>query len=1381
MTPKEILLALQTGKISAEECEKELAKIRNILQRQFAVLDKPELGDKQKSFLSPNPLINNKFVEKKGKTEPQPIISLREIEPGIVQLTMHDCANKNAFSEELSLELIRAFETIQKSSQYKVVILTGYGNYFACGGTKEGLLAIYNGNAKYTDTNLYRVALDCEIPVIAAMQGHAIGAGWCLGMSCDFVMISRESYYTTNFMKLGFTPGFGATLIFPEKLGAGLAQEILFTGKRYQGTELESRGVSFPVLPSKEVLPNAIQLAKTLAESPRESLIQLKSNLTETIREKLADAIEKEIKMQEKTFVNQPEVKERIQTLFQQMDTNNVEIQKLHPLPSSKIIDYREEKQTEKNTPFEQVSQDKNDIVINSEGNHENDIAIIGMSGQFPKSKNLSEFWENLADGRDCISEIPSQRWNIEQYYDPDPNTPGKTYCKWMGVLEDIDKFDPLFFNISPRTAELMDPHERIFLKTVWNLFESTGYTRETLQKLYHSRVGVYVGSMYQHYTLLDSDIAKQSLVSIFTNSSIANRVSYFFNFQGPSIVVDTACASSAVAVHMACESLVKGDCEIAVVGGVNLSIHPKKYVGLSLAKMCGSKLNSRSFANGDGFIPSEGVGAVLLKPLSKAIHDNDSILAIIKSTAINHGGHSKGLSVPNPEAQAKLFEYNFKKSGIDPRTVSYVECAANGSILGDANEIVALNKIFQKFTPDRQFCIVGSVKSNIGHAEAASGISQLIKVVLQLQHKQIVPTIMAEQLNPNICFNDTPFHLQKELCEWKTPVAMLNGEKCILPLRAAINSFGAGTNVHIIIEEYICHQNHTISNVTTVPQIVVFSAKSQERVQIIVLRMLEFIETQEEFSLNNFVYTLQIGREEMKSRIAIVIRNKEELIKEMRKFLESCKQGKKIENSASFYIGDLKNEELELHKLIESKLMILLTKSRYDKIAYYWTQGFKIDWNLLHVDDGAYIIDLPNYPFSEKSYWLKPQLMENIHDFQEVAENKIFFKEWVISIISDILKIEPSKLNVEESLDQYGFDSIFLMQLFQQLQVNVDSSIDISKLQKCRTIQDIINIFPQYFLKKNKLSEKEIIGFNPINLYQFPELINLNGQQQGHPVFWIHPGVGGVDIYSKIASRSKKPFYGIQPRGWTTERNPLHGIEAMAAYYVHIILSIQPQGYYDLGGYSLGGVLAYEVTRQLQELGKHVNSLVMVDSIYNSEVKRIKSSRKSIFLQAINMMLSTAFSKSSPTSTPNYISSEEINLTAKDEDFLVQLILLARSRGLEKNEDQIQTQLHRIVKIQSAYSLTNYIVSPLTNPKELTCYYFRNKRGLFFGELEPYYTIPSDEILLDHTNYWSEWEKNIPDFRIIDLDSSNHMVMLSEFNSYEKLLKLCEQLYFNN
>jgi polyketide biosynthesis enoyl-CoA hydratase PksI len=243
------------------------------------------------------------------------VITLNEIESGIVVLTMQDRENKNTFSKQLVLDLLHSFEVIKNNLNYKVVILTGYDSYFASGGTKEALLDIHQGKSSFTDANVYSLALDCPLPVIAAMQGHGIGGGFVMGLFADIVILSRKSIYTTNFMKYGFTPGMGATYILPEKLGISLAEELLLSANNYLGEELQQRGIPFSVLPRNEVLPHAIQLARQMAEKPRLSLVTLKEHLVAKLRKQLPEIIKEELIMHEKTF-HQPEVKDKIVTLF---------------------------------------------------------------------------------------------------------------------------------------------------------------------------------------------------------------------------------------------------------------------------------------------------------------------------------------------------------------------------------------------------------------------------------------------------------------------------------------------------------------------------------------------------------------------------------------------------------------------------------------------------------------------------------------------------------------------------------------------------------------------------------------------------------------------------------------------------------------------------------------------------------------------------------------------------------------------------------------------------------------------------------------------------------------------------------------------------------
>lgn len=377
------------------------------------------------------------------------------------------------------------------------------------------------------------------------------------------------------------------------------------------------------------------------------------------------------------------------------------------------------------------------------------DIAIIGMSGRYPKSGNLEQFWENLKHGKDCITEIPEDRWDYRIHTEMNASK-GKYSGKWGGFLDGVDRFDPLFFQISPKEAERIDPQERLFLECVYETLQDAGYTREQAAGPdappdQMGNVGVFAGVMYQEYQLYGAEarIAGREPFALNGNpASIANRVSYFCNFHGPSMVIDTMCSSSLTAIHLACQSLSKKECLTAIAGGVNVSVHPNKYVMLTQGQFLSSKGRCESFGEGgDGYVPGEGVGAVMLKPLNRAIADGDHIYGVIKGTAVNHGGKTNGYTVPNPARQAEVIETAVAEAGIDITDISYIEAHGTGTSLGDPIEITGLTQAFRKGKAANNKCAIGSAKSNIGHCESAAGIAGLTKVLLQMQHRQLVPS----------------------------------------------------------------------------------------------------------------------------------------------------------------------------------------------------------------------------------------------------------------------------------------------------------------------------------------------------------------------------------------------------------------------------------------------------------------------------------------------------------------------------------------------------------------------------------------------------------------------------------------------------------------
>lgn len=941
MNIDEIFLALRTGELNTKEAEKKLKNVIKIMQKQKQI-------NKHRSIESDE---GKNFTALTLSNPQKSVVEIKEIEKCIVQVTMQDRVNKNTFSRELVQGLKHAFESIEAGKNYKVVILTGYDTYFASGGTKEALLAIQEGRMKFSDNDIYHLPLDCKLPVIAAMQGHGIGAGFSMGLFCDFIVMSRECIYTSNYMKYGFTPGAGATLIFPEKCGISLAQEILFTGKKYRGSELAAKGIPFQVLPRDEVLPFAIKLARNMSDSPRESLVALKDRMAEAIRKKMQSAVEKELEMHEKTFVNQPEVKKRIQVFYDPLVQNEKS-------NFGGIIAQETKKEQTQDSDFTL----KTEIEVQNslkKQSPRNAIAIIGMSGQFPNAKNLDEFWSNIANGRDCITEIEKSRWPIDRYYDPDPEVSGKTYSKWMGVLENADKFDPLFFNISPAEAELMDPQQRIFLETCWHCIEDAAIRANSLSG---SHCSVFVGCAMNEYGAkrLDGQVLMGRAPSM-----LSARIAYLLNLKGPSLAIDTACSSSLVAIAEACNSLVLKLSDLALAGGVCVLTGPSMHIMCSKAGMLSRDGRCFTFDNrANGFVPGEGVGVILLKRLSDAIRDQDTIYGVIRGWGINQDGKTNGITAPSVMSQMHLEKDVYNRFNINPETISLVEAHGTGTKLGDPIEVDALVESFQAFTPKKNFCALGSVKSNIGHLLTAAGIAGVIKVLLAMKHKMLPPTINYQSLNEHISLDNSPFYINTTLQSWKTT---LNSTRC-----ACVSSFGfSGTNAHIVIEEY-CPEpapaQMQISRNSNQPILFVLSAKNYEQLRRYAGSIKHWIESRDDINLTDLAYTLQVGREAMDYRLAFVAYSKEFLQKTLESVANQDSMDGVLTNRAKSQDESADQEIDEADKIL---LKNIVQEKNLKRAAELWVKGVNINWNDFYGNNKPRRINLPGYPFAKERYWL--------------------------------------------------------------------------------------------------------------------------------------------------------------------------------------------------------------------------------------------------------------------------------------------------------------------------------------------------------------------------------------------------------------------------
>ena len=421
-------------------------------------------------------------------------------------------------------------------------------------------------------------------------------------------------------------------------------------------------------------------------------------------------------------------------------------------------------------------------------------VAIIGMACRFPGGAHTPEsFWTLLAEGREGIVEVPPSRWDVNAYYHPDPEAPGRIATRWGGFLDGIDQFDAPFFGISPREAALMDPQQRVLLEVLWEALENAGQRADLLAG---SPTGVFAGvcgSDYGFLQNLDPDRLSVYSGTGTANNIVAGRAAYLFDLRGPAVALDTACSSSLAAVHLACQSLRSGDCTLAVAAGVNLILAPPASIGMSRMRMLAPDGRCKTFdARADGFVRSEGCGVVVLKRLADALAAGDPVLAAIRGSALNQDGRSTGLTAPNMLAQQAVLRQALANAGIHPAQVDYVETHGTGTVLGDPIEVEALAAVYGQ--PAARPCVLGAVKTNIGHAEAAAGVAGLIKAVLALQHEAIPGNLHFERVNPNLLLEGTRLETARGLRPWP------RGEQ---PRYAAVSSFGwSGTNVHLLLEE---------------------------------------------------------------------------------------------------------------------------------------------------------------------------------------------------------------------------------------------------------------------------------------------------------------------------------------------------------------------------------------------------------------------------------------------------------------------------------------------------------------------------------------------------------------------------------------------------
>ena len=494
-------------------------------------------------------------------------------------------------------------------------------------------------------------------------------------------------------------------------------------------------------------------------------------------------------------------------------------------------------------------------------------IAIIGMGCRFPGGANSPEaFWELLSRGKEVIVPVPSQRWDAEAYYDENPDLPNKTYARYGGFIDAVDQFDPQFFGMTPREAIALDPQQRLLLEVSWEALENAGIAP---QKLTGTQTGVFVGIGLDDYA--KRQIKQQIPIDAYTGSGNAfcfasGRLSYFLGLQGPSLAIDTACSTSLVTVHLACQSLRNRESNLALAGGVSLMLSPEVTLYLSKTRALSPDGRCKTFdKDANGYVRGEGCGMVVLKRFSDAISDGDNILGVIRGSAVNQDGPSSGLTVPNGAAQMAVIRQALENAKVKPEQISYLEAHGTGTALGDPIEVRGINNVLCKDRSTDNPLMVGSVKTNIGHLEIAAGMASLLKVILSLKNQEIPPHLHFKELNPDLAAAATAL---------KIPTASLPWQRTEEPRRAGISAFGlSGTNAHIIIEEPP-QLSFNPSEVDRPAHLLTLSAKSDDALDDLAQKWVNHLEKNPQLNLADLAFSANTGRGQFNHRLAILAKS---------------------------------------------------------------------------------------------------------------------------------------------------------------------------------------------------------------------------------------------------------------------------------------------------------------------------------------------------------------------------------------------------------------------------------------------------------------------------------------------------------------------------
>ncbi|MGZ8926867.1 MAG: condensation domain-containing protein, partial [Methylobacter sp.] len=689
-------------------------------------------------------------------------------------------------------------------------------------------------------------------------------------------------------------------------------------------------------------------------------------------------------------------------------------------------------------------------------------IAIIGLSGFFPKSNSVDEFWRLLDQDVSLIEEIPSSRFDWRKFYDPTGKKAGESRSKWGGFIPDIAGFDPAFFNILPAEAVTMDPRQRLLLMSAYQTFADAGYAPESLKQ---SKTGVFVAIQDNEYLQLLKDAGVDTGEWYAQTCLLANRISYFFDFRGASEIIDAQCPGAAVAIHRAVNALRSGEIDQALVGAANLLLRPEPFALLSDSGQLSPTDSVNSFGlHAQGHLRAEGIASLLLKPLSKALADKDSICALIKNTAVNYNGQGgASIAAPNTDSHVELIKTCYQQVNIDPRQVRYIEAQGMGNVLADLAEWQAFNRALKDMARQQQvslapgMCRISTVKPMMGHMESASALGALFKVVRSMQTGVIHKIVNFTDYHPDMDRENQPCALATETAAWpRTNSARLAGVHC----------YGmGGINAHLLIEEYDqrLYQSNDVglerldatgqtNQYESGPVLIVLSAKSEPCLTAMVGQLYQFLgQDGQTARLTDIAFTLQVGRDALEHRIAWIVQSLNELISGLNKYLGSADGT----GCGQVYQGHAKDAP--------SSRQPPLTGDNLHALAAYWVNGGSVSWASLNSGKNVRRVRLPVYPFDKQQYWIRKDNTADTQvraDGRQTGERRI--RDYLVSMLAEALQLPPEKVNLEQHLYDFGIDSIIGMKLLRGLARTFDLDVQGRDMLEYPTIQALAHYLGQ-------------------------------------------------------------------------------------------------------------------------------------------------------------------------------------------------------------------------------------------------------------------------------------------------------------------------------